>query len=112
MEVVVVRNPVSGVASFGDAPAGLRVYDAADGGPGLIATLLTRPWAVFRRITEAHNAVLHDQAVADCIVAEMRRPGTCSLPRAASASRPPSWLGGWEQEAQAAGAGGRAPSIV
>jgi len=112
VEVVVVRNPRSGVASFGDAPAGLRVYDAADGGPGLLATLLTRPWALFRRIAEAHNAVLHDQAVADCIAAEMRRPGTCSLPRAASASRPPSWLGGWEQDARAAGAGSRAPSIV
>jgi hypothetical protein len=112
VEVVVVRNPASGVANFGDAPAGLRVYDAADGGPGLLETLLTRPWAIFSRISEAHNAVLHNQAVADCIVAEMRRPGACSLPPAAAASGAPSWLGGWEQDAQAAGAGGRAPSIV
>lgn len=110
--VIVVRNPVSGVASFGDGPAGLRVYDASDGGPGVLELFLTRPWAIFHRISEAHSAVLHDQAVADCIVAEMRRPGSCALPPAARGSGAPSWLGGWETEPWAAGAGGRAPYIV
>jgi hypothetical protein len=112
VEVMVVRNPVSGMANFGDAPAGLRVYDAADGGPGFWETLFTRPWAIFSRISEAHNSVLHDQRVADCIVAEMRRPGSCSLPRATQDSRVPSWLGGWQQESPTAGASTRTPSMV
>lgn len=81
--VLVVRNPASRVANFSDIPPGLRVYDVNDGGPGLSSLLFTRPWALPGRISEAHNAVLHDPAVAACIVAEMRRPGSCTLPPAA-----------------------------
>jgi hypothetical protein len=110
--VLVVRNPESVVANFGDLPAGLRVYNASDGGRGFLATLFTRPWAIVSRIAGAHNAVLHDQRVADCLVAEMRRPGTCPLPRATEGSGAPSWLGGWEQEAEAIGISTRTPSIV
>ena len=64
---MVVRNPQSGVAGFADIPEGLRVYDADDGGPGVLETLFTRPWAIASRIAAAHNSVLHDPRVADCV---------------------------------------------
>ena len=119
VQVVVVRNPQSVVANFADLPAGLRVYEAPDGGPGLLETLLTRPWAILNRIGTAHNAVLHDPRVADCIVAEMRQPGACSLPQAGRGSGVPSWLdevleGSRPEALSDVGAGGntRGPTIV
>lgn len=110
--VVVVRNPQSVVANFADVPEGLRVYEASDGGPGLLETLFTRPWAVAGRLSEAHNAVLHDPRVADCIVAEMRQTGACSLPQAGGGSGSTPWLDRMLQGAQASGGSTRAPSIV
>jgi len=84
--VAVVRNPNAGITNFGAIPAGLRVYEAWDDGPDFVETLLTTPWALPARISQAHEAVLHDEGVAACITAEMRMPGTCDLP---AAGRPP-----------------------
>lgn len=89
VEVLVIRNPKAAVTSFGDNPAGLRVYDAADAGPTIWGQLARNPFALPRRIAEAHDAVLRDRKVADCIVAELRS-GTCDLPR----TRPTSPLPG------------------
>jgi hypothetical protein len=57
----------------------LRVYDAADDGPTIWEQLARNPFALPGRISEAHEAVLHDRNVADCIVAEMTS-GICDLP--------------------------------
>jgi len=119
VQVMVVRNPMSGVARFSDIPEGLRVYEAADDGPGLLETLFTRPWTIAGRISTAHNSLLHDPRVADCIVAEMRQAGVCSLPQAGQGAGIPSWLegipGGTQPEALSGGGAGanpRVPSIV
>ena len=79
VDVVVIRNPKAGVTSFSDHPAGLRVYDAADDGPTIGEQLIRNPFALPRRISDAHEAVLHDRNVADCIVAELTS-GICDLP--------------------------------
>ena len=92
VQVMVVRNPKSGVARFSDIPEGLRVYEAADDGPGLFETLFTRPWTIASRISAAHNSLLHDPRVADCIVAEMGQTGACPLPQAGRGTGIPSWL--------------------
>jgi hypothetical protein len=84
--VTVIRNPNAGLTNFGAVPPGLRVHEAWDAGPDLVETLLTRPWALPARISQAHEAVLHDEAVAACIVAEMEAAGSCDLP---VAGRPP-----------------------
>lgn len=81
VEVVVVRNPQAAVTSFGDHPAGLRVLDAPDDGPGPWGQLLTNPFRLFGRLGEAHEAVLSDPAVARCLVAEMWQRGSCPLGR-------------------------------
>jgi hypothetical protein len=81
VEVVVIRNPKAAITSFGDDPAGLRVYNAADDGPTIGGQLLRNPFALPTRIAQAHDAVLHDRKVADCLVAEMRS-GRCDLPKA------------------------------
>jgi hypothetical protein len=91
VSVAVIRNPKAGVTNLGGIPDGLRVYDARDDGPDLVDLLFTRPWAIPGRASEAHTAVLHDPEVADCIVAEMRRPGTCRLPRAGHPPGPVVW---------------------
>jgi hypothetical protein len=80
VEVVVIRNPKAAVTSFGDDPVGLRVYDAADDGPTIGGQLLRNPFALPARISQAHDAVLHDRKVADCLVAELRS-GRCDLPK-------------------------------
>ena len=82
VEVVVLRNPKAGITSFDDRPAGLRVYDVADEGRGPLASVLHNPFSYPGRVAEAHDAVLHDRRVADCIRAEMRRPGSCRIPAA------------------------------
>lgn len=77
VEVVVVRNPNSRIANFGDAPSGLRIVDAADGGPGPLEQALRNPAALPGRIAEAHRGPLRDPRVARCIVEEMWDPGAC-----------------------------------
>lgn len=79
VEVIVVRNPRAGVTSFGDRPPGLRVVDAPDDGPGPWGQVFTNPFRLFSRLSEAHESVLSDPAVARCLVAEMWKPGTCEL---------------------------------
>ena len=79
VEVVVVRNPRAGVTSFGDHPPGLRILQAPDAGPGPWEQLWRDPFGWFRRITQAHESVLTDPAVARCLVEEMWHPGDCDL---------------------------------
>jgi hypothetical protein len=88
VEVLVVRNPKAGITNFGDVPDGLRVYDAPDDGPGFLAALLTNPFGIVGRVQKAHESVLSDGRVAECITAEINRPGTCDLPRAESDPTP------------------------
>ncbi len=82
VEVLVVRNPQAGITTFADVPQGLRVYEASDGGPGFLKTLVTRPWDLPHRMAAAHMAVLGDPRVGDCIAAEIVEAGSCDLPRA------------------------------
>jgi len=93
VEVVVIRNPKAAITSFGDDPAGLRVYNAADEGPTIGGQLIRNPFGLPTRIAEAHDAVLHDPKVADCVVAELRS-GVCDLPKAKSASQLTKLTGG------------------
>ncbi|HSM02697.1 MAG TPA: hypothetical protein VK960_09720 [Acidimicrobiia bacterium] len=81
VDVIVVRNPKSGVTSFSDHPEGLRVYDAADEGPDFWDQALRNPVALPERIAEAHESVLDDPVVAVCLVSELWDPGSCDLPR-------------------------------
>ncbi|MFH1329561.1 MAG: hypothetical protein ABIJ48_02720 [Actinomycetota bacterium] len=85
VEVVVMRNPQAAITNFADVPEGLRVYEASDGGPGFVETLVTHPWDLGSRVTDAHLAVLDDPRVAECITAEVTGSGTCPLPRAGQA---------------------------
>lgn len=79
VDVLVVRNPKAGITSFSDHPDGLRVVDAPDSGPSGWGQLLRNPLKIVSRLTEAHESVLRDPAVARCIVEEMWQPGSCSL---------------------------------
>lgn len=81
VDVIVVRNPRSGVTSFSDHPEGLRVYDAPDEGPGFWSQVWRNPVALPGRISEAHRSVLDDPEVAACLVSEIWSPGSCDLPR-------------------------------
>lgn len=81
VDVVVIRNPKSGITSFSDHPDGLRVYNAADEGRGFWEQLWSNPVALPGRVAEAHEAVLDDPSVARCLVSEMWAPGSCDLPR-------------------------------
>lgn len=89
VEVVVIRNPKAGITSFSDVPRGLRVYDAPDEGRTLLEQLSRAPFGLPARVAAAHESVLHDPAVASCIVAEMRS-GACDLPRRQGPQRLPS----------------------
>jgi len=92
LDPVVIVSSSTSVTNFIDRPDGLRVNaavpppsspeaggDAVIGSPG--------------RIGEAHAAVVTDEGVAECLVAEMHQTGTCTLPplsaAAAAARRPP-----------------------
>jgi hypothetical protein len=86
VDTLVVRNPKAGITSFGDAPDGLRIYDAPDSGPA-VGSLWWKPWEMPGRISRAHEAVLHDEAVAECLIAEMHEPGGCGLEPASPAAR-------------------------
>lgn len=79
VEVLVVKNPKSPLTNFGDRPAGLRVYDAPDDGPDLVGQMLGDPLGLPKRVSAAHESVLHDPEVARCLVDEMSDPGSCSL---------------------------------
>jgi hypothetical protein len=81
VDVIVVRNPKSGITSFSDHPDGLRVYDAADEGRSFWEQAWRNPLALPGRVSRAHEAVLGDPDVARCLVAEMWDAGSCDLPR-------------------------------
>lgn len=80
VEVLVLRNPKAGITNFDDRPDGLRVYDVPDDGRGPLGALLHNPFTYSSRVAEAHDAVLRDQRVADCIRAEMAELGSCDIP--------------------------------
>ena len=82
VEVLVLRNPKAGITNFDDRPDGLRVYDVPDVGRGPAAAFFHNPFTYGARIAEAHDAVLSDQRVADCIRAEMAEIGSCDIPAA------------------------------
>jgi len=94
VSTLVVRNPKGPVTNFSDLPEGLRVYDAPHDGPG---ALDVPPWQIPAASSRAHLAVLGDPAVADCLLAEMERTGSCGLDpaghrpviRSAGTGRPP-----------------------
>lgn len=81
VEVLVIRNPNAGITNLGDAPDGLRIVDAADDGLDFWQQMWTNPFSLPARVDAAHNGVIHDPAVARCVVAEMWEPGSCDLPR-------------------------------
>jgi hypothetical protein len=83
VEVVVLRNPKAGITNFDERPNGLRIYDVPDDGPGPLAALAGNPFTYPWRTAQAHEAVLSDRRVADCIRAEMAEPGSCHIPRPA-----------------------------
>jgi len=89
VSVTVVRNPKAGITTFGDHPEGLAVYSAPDEGDDFWTTLLSQPWDLPDRVSEAHESVLRSQDVADCIAAEIAAPGTCGLPES---GRQPGWV--------------------
>lgn len=77
--VVIVRNPDAGFTNFYGRPDGVRVFDLDDGG-GSVFSRVPDPFAMLRRMSEAHNSVLHSDTVADCIAAESRSTGSCAWP--------------------------------
>jgi len=80
IDVVIVRNPDARFTNFAGHPDGVRVYDLDDGAGDMLDAFpnLVGMW---RRMGEAHNSVLHSDAVADCIAAEATKPGSCEWPR-------------------------------
>jgi len=98
VDVIVVRNPKAGVTSFTDRPRDLRVFEAPDDGPSAMGQLISNPFDLPGRISEAHKSVLSDPKVARCLGAEIVEPGTCGLEEmsgpSASPVRPPgaNWL--------------------
>lgn len=80
IEVLVIQNPKAGITNVvGMAPRGLRVLDAPDDGPSILGQIVRNPLVLPWRIAEAHQSVLRDPAVADCLVHEMWSPGSCTL---------------------------------
>jgi hypothetical protein len=79
VSVVVVRNLDASVTSFHDEPVGLRVFDLDDG-RGPATDRIFGAGNVIDRISEAHSSPLHSSVVADCIVAESWRLGSCVWP--------------------------------
>jgi hypothetical protein len=80
IEVVIVRNPDARLTNFWNPPDRVRTYDLDDGGGDMLAPFpnLVGMW---RRMGEAHNSVLHNDTVADCIAAEAAAGGSCQWPR-------------------------------
>ncbi|MBU1866196.1 MAG: alpha/beta hydrolase [Actinobacteria bacterium] len=79
IEVLVIRNPKAGITNFDDRPDGLRVYDVPDEGRGPLAAFFHNPFSYSARVAEAHEAVLHDRRVAECIRAELTELGSCDI---------------------------------
>jgi pimeloyl-ACP methyl ester carboxylesterase len=78
VEVIAIRNPDAEITNFRDSPAGLRVYDLIhDGGVPARFLLPLSPLLSSFRVWQAHGSVLEDQAVADCIAAEVEEAGSC-----------------------------------
>lgn len=84
--VLAIRNPKAVLTNFRDLPPGLRVYDLADPGPAAFSDPSDLSGA-FRRMSEAHNAPLHSDEVAECLLAEASDPGSCGM-RSARQERP------------------------
>jgi hypothetical protein len=85
VSVFVVRNPDAVVTNFHDNPEGLRVYDLDDGGGSATDRILGLDNPL-PRVSEAHSSPLVAPVVAECIVAESWRLGSCEWPKP---SRPP-----------------------
>lgn len=79
VEVVVVRNTDAGFTNFWGRPDDLRIYDLNDGGGSMFGRFpdLVGMW---QRMGEAHNSVLHNDTVADCIASEAQVVGSCHWP--------------------------------
>jgi hypothetical protein len=92
VDVLVIRNPKAGITSFSDQPEGLRVVNAPDAGPGFWSQVLHHPFGLVSRVAEAHEAVLDDPTVADCLVSEMWSRGSCDLEPAGG--QRPTWFAG------------------
>jgi hypothetical protein len=77
VSVIAIRNPDALVTNFVDEPPGLRTYDLInDGHESALATWWSIPLFV-HRVFQAHSSVRTHPAVADCIAAEAREPGSC-----------------------------------
>ncbi len=77
VDVLVIRNQDAVVTSFGDEPAGLRIYDLDDDGePSALRRVVTRG-SVLGRISSAHDSPLHHPEVAACLRNELHAVGTC-----------------------------------
>lgn len=73
VEVIAVRNRDALVTNFNARPEGLRIFDVHDGLPSaLLYGALFLP-----RIIQAHNSVLSNVDVANCVKAEVSVPGSC-----------------------------------
>jgi len=93
VEVIAVRNPDAVITNFTDEPEGLRVYDLVDDGK---SSALFAPFGIYgfqKRVREAHGSVLTSWAVADCVKAEVARPGGCVW-KGDVRGRNPRWGGG------------------
>ncbi|MGI9528483.1 MAG: hypothetical protein ACR2NG_02140 [Acidimicrobiia bacterium] len=88
VEVIAIRNPDAEITNFTDEPEGLRVYDLVDDGGSSAWRLAWQPFAFVRRVFEAHSSVLRHPAVADCIVEEAAKPGSCDWKGSRPARRP------------------------
>ncbi len=79
VEVVIVRNPDAVLTNFWGRPDGVRVYDLDDGGGSMLGRF-PDVVGMWQRMGEAHDSVLHNDTVADCIGAEARSVGSCRWP--------------------------------
>ncbi len=79
VEVVIVRNPDAGFTNFWGRPDDVRIYDLDDGGGSMFARF-PDVLGMWQRMGEAHNSVLHNDTVADCIASEARAGGSCDWP--------------------------------
>jgi len=87
VEVVVVRNPDARLTNLPGRPDRLRVYDLDDGEGDMLARF-PNVFGMWRRMSEAHNSVLHDDTVAACISAEATSAGSCRWPSHGSSRGP------------------------
>lgn len=81
VEVVIVRNPDAVLTNFWGRPDGVRVYDLDDGNGSMLGRF-PDVVGMWKRMGEAHNSVLDNDTVADCIASEARSVGSCRWPEA------------------------------